>query len=95
MNPLLIDVPERIETERLLLRCPQPGDGPALNAAVRGGWRFAWMRATREACASPSGLGSPSRVCCGRTRSPRAASPVTRASSRGCVASKRSTRANV
>jgi RimJ/RimL family protein N-acetyltransferase len=35
MDPLLIDVPERIETERLLLRCPQPGDGAALNAAVR------------------------------------------------------------
>jgi len=34
MDPLLVDVPERIETERLLLRRPQPGDGPALNAAV-------------------------------------------------------------
>ena len=27
MDPLLIDVPERIETERLILRCPRPGDG--------------------------------------------------------------------
>ena len=34
MNPLLIAVPERIETERLLLRRPQPGDGAVLNAAV-------------------------------------------------------------
>lgn len=34
MDPLLIDVPERLETERLILRCLQPGDGPALNAAV-------------------------------------------------------------
>ena len=34
MDPLMIDVPERIETERLLLRCPLPGDGAALNAAV-------------------------------------------------------------
>ena len=34
MDPLLIDVPQRIDTERLLLRPPQPGDGAALNAAV-------------------------------------------------------------
>ncbi len=34
MDPLLIDVPERIETERLLLRRPQSGDGAQLNAAV-------------------------------------------------------------
>ena len=34
MNPLLIDVPERIETERLIMRCPLPGDGAVLNAAV-------------------------------------------------------------
>ncbi len=34
MDPLLIDVPERIETERLILRCPQPGDGVVVNAAV-------------------------------------------------------------
>lgn len=34
MDPLLIDVPERLLTERFILRCPQPGDGPALNAAV-------------------------------------------------------------
>lgn len=34
MDPVLIDVPPRLETARLLLRCPQPGDGPTLNAAV-------------------------------------------------------------
>lgn len=34
MDPLLIDVPMRIETARLILRAPQPGDGAALNAAV-------------------------------------------------------------
>ena len=34
MDPLLIDVPERIATERLLLRRPLPGDGAMLNAAV-------------------------------------------------------------
>jgi len=34
MDPLLIDVPERIETERLILRCPLPGDGALVNAAV-------------------------------------------------------------
>jgi RimJ/RimL family protein N-acetyltransferase len=33
MDPLLIDVPTRLETERLILRCPQPGDGPALHEA--------------------------------------------------------------
>lgn len=31
---LLIEVPERIVTERLILRCPRPGDGAAVNAAV-------------------------------------------------------------
>lgn len=34
MDPLLIDVPERIDTPRLVLRCPRAGDGAALNAAV-------------------------------------------------------------
>ena len=33
-DPLLIDVPERLLTERLIIRCAQPGDGAALNAAV-------------------------------------------------------------
>jgi len=34
LDPLLIAVPDRIETERLVLRVPRPGDGPVLNAAV-------------------------------------------------------------
>lgn len=33
-DPLLIDVPERLLTRRLVLRCPRPGDGPAFNEAV-------------------------------------------------------------
>jgi RimJ/RimL family protein N-acetyltransferase len=33
-NPVLIDVPERIETERLLIRCPGPGDGARIVDAV-------------------------------------------------------------
>lgn len=28
------DVPQQFETERLLIRCPQPGDGPALYDAI-------------------------------------------------------------
>jgi RimJ/RimL family protein N-acetyltransferase len=35
MDPLLIDVPERIETERLVLRPPRRGDGALVNEAVR------------------------------------------------------------
>jgi RimJ/RimL family protein N-acetyltransferase len=35
MDPLLIEVPERIETERLILRAPHRGDGPLVNDAVR------------------------------------------------------------
>ena len=35
MDPLLIEVPGRIDTARLALRMPRAGDGPALNAAVR------------------------------------------------------------
>src|SRR5215216_6272718 len=34
MDPLLLDVPDRLETERLVLRCPRAGDGPAVNVAV-------------------------------------------------------------
>ena len=33
-DPLLLHVPERIVTPRLVLRPPRAGDGPALNAAV-------------------------------------------------------------
>lgn len=32
--PLLLEIPERLESERLLLRAPQPGDAPMINEAV-------------------------------------------------------------
>ena len=35
MDPLLIDVPERIDTERLVLRAPRGGDGQRVNDAIR------------------------------------------------------------
>jgi len=35
MDPLLIDVPERLETERLVLRVPRRGDGRIVNDAIR------------------------------------------------------------
>ncbi len=35
MEPILIDVPERIETERLVLRAPRTGDGARVNDAIR------------------------------------------------------------
>jgi RimJ/RimL family protein N-acetyltransferase len=34
MEPILIDVPERIDTERLVLRVPRPGDGQRVNDAI-------------------------------------------------------------
>ena len=34
MNPLLRDIPEQIETERIRLRCPHAGDGKALFETV-------------------------------------------------------------
>ena len=33
--PVLRDIPEAFETERLLIRAPQPGDGPEVNRAIR------------------------------------------------------------
>ncbi len=33
-NPLLLDVPDRFETERLLIRAPRAGDGPAILEGV-------------------------------------------------------------
>ncbi len=33
-NPILIDIPERLETERLILRAPRAGDGAAVFEAV-------------------------------------------------------------
>lgn len=34
MNPLLLDLPASLETEHLLIRFPQPGDGAMVNRAV-------------------------------------------------------------
>lgn len=34
VNPILLDIPDEIETERLLIRGPRPGDGAPLNEAV-------------------------------------------------------------
>lgn len=33
-NPILLDIPEQFESNRLLIRAPRSGDGPALNEAV-------------------------------------------------------------
>ncbi|MFN8471569.1 MAG: GNAT family protein [Anaerolineae bacterium] len=33
-DPILRDFPDAFETERLLLRCPRPGDGPEISRAV-------------------------------------------------------------
>lgn len=51
VNPLLIEVPEQVLTERLVLRCPRPGDGAVLNAAVRDSLQELkpWMTWAREA----------------------------------------------
>ncbi|MFD1677503.1 GNAT family N-acetyltransferase [Alicyclobacillus fodiniaquatilis] len=35
MKPVLFDVPERVETERLILRAPQSGDGVHLHTAIK------------------------------------------------------------
>jgi len=34
VEPILRDFPDRFDTERLTIRCPQPGDGAEVNAAV-------------------------------------------------------------
>lgn len=45
MAPALPAVPDRIETERLVLRSPMPGDGPAMNEAILETWNalHRWM----------------------------------------------------
>jgi RimJ/RimL family protein N-acetyltransferase len=35
LNPVLLDVPEAFETERLLIRAVRPGDGASVNEAAR------------------------------------------------------------
>ncbi|WP_188456279.1 GNAT family N-acetyltransferase [Virgibacillus oceani] len=34
MNPILLDFPDAFETERLLIRCPKPGDGQVVYEAI-------------------------------------------------------------
>jgi RimJ/RimL family protein N-acetyltransferase len=51
IDPLLVDVPTRVETARLLLRPHRPGDGPALHEALvesiaelrRSLWFIPWI----------------------------------------------------
>lgn len=38
MLNILRDFPDQLETKRLTIRSPRPGDGPALNAAVAASW---------------------------------------------------------
>ncbi len=33
-NPILLDIPDEFETERLLMRAPRPGDGAVVNASL-------------------------------------------------------------
>lgn len=33
-KPILLDLPESFETERLIIRAPKVGDGQALNEAI-------------------------------------------------------------
>jgi RimJ/RimL family protein N-acetyltransferase len=45
MTPILRDFPHSFESERLTIRCPLPGDGPELNAALLDSWEHLeeWM----------------------------------------------------
>lgn len=36
--PILLDFPTSFETKRLVIRRPEPGDGPEVNAAIRETW---------------------------------------------------------
>ena len=49
-TPVLLDLPDAIETERLILRSPMPGDGPAMNQAILDTWDslHRWMPWARE-----------------------------------------------
>jgi RimJ/RimL family protein N-acetyltransferase len=49
-SPVLLDLPEAITTERLVLRPPAPGDGRALNEATLETWDalHRWMPWARE-----------------------------------------------
>jgi ribosomal-protein-serine acetyltransferase len=45
MDPILLDIPNLIETERLLLRCPHAGDGRLVNEAIHESFEMLerWM----------------------------------------------------
>lgn len=49
MNPILLEFPDNFDTERLTIRCPRPGDGAQVNAAILESqtelrpW-FPWMK---------------------------------------------------
>jgi RimJ/RimL family protein N-acetyltransferase len=49
-RPVLINLPDVIETERLILRAPRPGDGAAINEAILETWDVLhrWMPWARE-----------------------------------------------
>lgn len=68
MNPILRDFPDQFETERLLIRCPVPGDGQELNRALRESWAElqAWMPWAQGAI--PSEADSEARLREGRAR---------------------------
>jgi ribosomal-protein-serine acetyltransferase len=34
-NPILLNLPDHLETERLLIRAPKPGDAPPIHAAIQ------------------------------------------------------------
>jgi ribosomal-protein-serine acetyltransferase len=46
MNPILLNLPETIETRRLMLRAPLYGDGPLVNEAIRESFAslHEWLR---------------------------------------------------
>lgn len=46
MNQILLDVPEQFETNRLLLRAPQNGDGVMINEAIRDSYEYLhkWLK---------------------------------------------------
>lgn len=48
--PSLVDIPDFVETERLFLRPPMPGDAAAMNAAIQESWDdlHRWMPWARE-----------------------------------------------
>jgi RimJ/RimL family protein N-acetyltransferase len=51
-HPVLRDLPESLETRRLLLRCPQPGDGGLIHEAISES--FAELQGVMEWARSPS-----------------------------------------